>query len=485
METESSQPSKGLLQRTFRGFFWVLLGSGVQAVLKTGVVAVLARLVTPGEFGLMGIAFVVLEFSKMFTQMGVGPALVQRTEIETRHLTTGLTLSLMIGAFFSLLLLVTAPFVALFFRMPGLTNILRVLSIVFLINSFTIIAQALMQRNMKFRINSAIEVGSYAIGYGLVGIVLAYLGLGVWSLVFASLAQAIVLTAFLLSVQPFPKKLGFDRTAFRDLLFFGGGFTLARIANFLALQGDNLVVGRLLGARLLGIYGRAYQFMVMPAGLFGNALDKALFPAMAKVQSDQTRVSRAYLTGVSIIALVAIPLSFLSYLLAPEIVMVMLGPEWGEVITPFQILACSLLFRMSYKMSDSLCRATGAVYRRAWRQVIYAAMVLTGSWIGQFWGLPGVAWGVAASLVGNFLLMAQLSLQLTDVTWYQIAQAHKPGILLGLIAGLACQAVVSLCRGNNIPDLLTIFLAATGVGMALLLALLSFPGLFISSHLKE
>ncbi|HTF28020.1 MAG TPA: oligosaccharide flippase family protein, partial [Flavitalea sp.] len=249
--------------------------------------------------------------------------------------------------------------------------------------------------------------------------------------------------------------------------------------------GDNLVVGRMLGAAALGIYGRAYQFMVMPAGLFGNALDKALFPAMAKVQGDKPRLAKAYLTGVRLIALIAIPLSFLIFLLAPEIIRILLGPEWIEVTLPLQVLACSLLFRMSYKMSDSLSRATGAVYRRAWRQVIYAIMVLTGTYIGQFWGLYGVACGVAVALIGNFLLMAHLSLKLINISWLEMVKAHKHGLVFGIMTGAVSYSVIALCRMNSVPDFMTLIMTGAGTGATLLFALFYFPGLIISLEVKE
>ncbi|MEX2232409.1 MAG: lipopolysaccharide biosynthesis protein [Cyclobacteriaceae bacterium] len=485
MEGKNTPTSKTLTQRTFAGFLWVGLGSGVQVVLKIGVLAVLARLITPNDFGLMGIALIVIEFAKMISHMGVGPALVQRKEVERRHLVTGFTLSLLIGGFFAFLLLLTSPYIAVFFGMPELKKALQVLSVVFVIDSFTLIAQALMQRSMKFKMSSAIEVTSYIIGYGAVGIFLGHLGWGVWALVAASLGQSLVLTALLLFVQPFPKVFGFELKAFRELIFFGGGFTIAKIANYLATQGDNLVVGRMLGATALGIYGRAYQFMVMPASLFGNALDKALFPAMAKVQDHQARLAKAYLTGVSLIALIAFPCSIMMFFLAPEIVMLLLGPDWTEVILPFQILACSLFFRMSYKMSDSLSRATGTVYRRAWRQIIYAVMVLTGSYIGQLWGVYGVACGVAVALVGNFLLMASLSLQLTNITWFEMLKAHKQGMILGIINGVVTYALVTLSRMNNFPELMTLIITAAGAGITLLLTLLYFPGLIVSLELKK
>jgi O-antigen/teichoic acid export membrane protein len=476
---------KKLTDRTVSGFLWMITGSGIQVMLKIGVLAILARLVSPKEFGLVGMAVIVVEFSKMFTHMGVGPAIVQRKEIEERHLTTGFTLSLLMGGFFAGMLLLAAPLLADFFRMEGLTSVLRLVSLIFLVDSLTLIGQALMQRNMRFKVIAAVEVASYAIGYGAVGIILGKLGWGVWALVTAHLSQAILHAVLVAIVQPFSKRPGFDRDAFKELLHFGGGMTIARIGNFLANQGDNLVIGRTLGAGSLGIYGRAYQFMVMPAGLFGSALDKALFPAMAKVQEDKQRLGKAYLTGVSTIALVAIPLSVLFVLLAPEIVMILLGPDWAAVILPFQILACSLLFRMSYKMSDSLARATGAVYRRAWRQLIYASAVVIGSYIGHFWGLYGVACGVAMALVVNFLIMGHLSIQLTGINWLDMLKAHWHGLLLGITTGLISYAIVMLCRQYSKSHLLILLGSGLGVGVLMSLAIWLFPRLFIRDDQRE
>ena len=470
---------KKLTEQTFLGFLWMITGSGIQVVLKIVVIAVLARLITPKEFGVMGIAVIVLEFSKLFTQMGVGPAIIQRKELERRHLEVGFTLSLLMGLFFSSLLVLIAPLLAAFFRMEGLVPIMRVISLVFLVDSFTLIGQALMQRNMKFKVITTIEVLSYTIGYGAVGIVLGYFGWGVWALVIANLSQAVLQAVLIVWVQPFSKRLGTDFKTFKELLHFGGGMTIARIGNYLALQGDNLVVGRILGEQALGIYGRAYQFMAMPAGLFGNALDKTLFPAMAKVQDDKQKLGKAYLTSVSIIALIAIPLSILLVVLAPETIMTLLGSNWKDVILPFQILACSLLFRMSYKMSDSLTRAMGAVYRRAWRQFIFAALVIIGAYVGHFWSLSGVAWGVAVALVVNFLLMAQLSIQLVDITWLSILKAHWHGLILGATTGIVSYIIVKVCRFYIQSHALTLLISIVSISFLLFLVIWYFPRVFI------
>lgn len=476
---------KKLTERTFSGFLWMMTGSGIQIMLKVGVLAVLARLVSPKEFGLISIAVIAVEFSKMLIQMGVGPAIVQRKELEDRHLTAGFTLSLFMGLFFIALLALIAPSLAVFFRMEGLTSVLRVVSLVFLLDSLTLIGQALMQRNMKFKLISVVEVASYAIGYGAVGIFLGSIGWGVWALVIAHISQAALHAILVVLVQPFPKKPGFEQKAFKELLGFGGGFTIARIGNYLALQGDNLVVGRMLGAAALGIYGRAYQLMVMPSNLLGTTLDKALFPAMAKVQDDKQKLGKAYLAGVSSIALVAIPLSIILVLLAPEIVLVLLGPDWIEVVLPFQILTCSLLFRMSYKMSDTLAKAVGAVYRRAWRQILYAFVVIAGSYIGQFWGLYGVACGVATALVVNFFMMTQLSLQLTSISWLEIFNAHRPGMTLGMSAGTLCYVLVNFCRLYFQSHFFTLLITGLVVGIILLLTICYLPDLFIKDDQKK
>ncbi|HEV8176828.1 MAG TPA: lipopolysaccharide biosynthesis protein, partial [Gemmatimonadales bacterium] len=369
--------------------FWTASGKAIRSGLQVLVLAVLARLVTPADFGVVNAALVFIGFSAIFAQVGLGPALIQRPVLEPRHLKTAFVASVYFGLLFGVVIWAIAPLVTEFFRMPPLEPVLKALAWTFPIRGLGIVSQSLMQREMRFRWLASREVASFAIGYGLVGSILALQGWGVWALVVANLAQTGVNTVMLLVGRRPP--LGFwpERRAFQELVYFGGGFTAARIANYLAGQGDNLVVGRWLGPAALGLYGRAYQLMAVPAAAVGDVLDTVLFPAMASVQDDVQRVAVAYRKGVSLIALTILPASVLLFGLAPEVVDVLLGPRWTAVVAPLQILTIGMLFRTSYKMSDSICRATGAVYRRAWRQVVYAVLVLGGSWIGSHWGVTG------------------------------------------------------------------------------------------------
>lgn len=476
-----SKAKSSLTRETVAGIFWVGFGRGGRVILQIVVLAILARLLTPADFGVVSAGLVVIGFSSIFSQLGFGPALVQRPNLERKHIQTAFTASVLFGLLVGVLIWLGAPLAAAFFRIDRVAPVLRVLAWTFPLKGLGVVSESLLQRDLRFRWLANRELASYGLGYGLVGVALAWNGAGVWALVGANMAQAALNTGLLILVRPPSVSLRVDRAAFQDLAFFGGGFTAAKIGNYVALQGDNLVVGRWLGPAALGIYGRAYQLMAMPAALFADVLDTALFPAMAKVQGESQRLTTAYRRGVSLIALVMLPASALLFTLAPELVYLLLGPHWSSAVAPFQILALGMLFRSSYKMSDSICRATGAVYRRAWRQGVYGALVVGGAWVGQRWGLPYVALGVLGALVINFLLMAQLSLNVSAMTWRSFFLAHAAALRLGLASGGIAWAAVSLLRQWELPAVVRA-LGALSVALASMLWLVwRLPRLFLGS----
>lgn len=476
-----SKKTSSLTRDTVTGMFWVAFGRAGRAILQILVLAILARLLTPADFGVVSAGLVVIGFSAIFSQLGFGPALVQRPNLEQRHIEAAFTASVLFGLFVGLLIWLGAPLAADFFRIERVAPVLRVLAWTFPLKGLGTVSESLLQRDLRFRWLANREVASYGLGYGLVGVVLAWSGAGVWALVAANMAQATLNTGLLIVARPPSVRLRVNREAFRDLAIFGGGFTAAKIGNYVALQGDNLVVGRWLGPAALGAYGRAYQLMAMPAALFADVLDTALFPAMAKVQDDEQRLTTAYRRGVALVALVMLPASALLFVLAPELVYLFLGPRWASAVAPFKILALGMLFRSSYKMSDSICRATGAVYRRAWRQGVYGLLVIGGAWVGQHWGLSGVAWGVLGALVINFFLMAQLSLTVSGMNWGNFFIAHAAAMRLALASGGSAWIVVTILRHQEIAMSVRGPAAALAGLVCMLLALWWMPGLFLGS----
>jgi PST family polysaccharide transporter len=453
-------PEGDLRGRTLGGMIWTFSGAGFQAILRLALFLVLARLLGPEAFGIVGAALVVIHLSSVFSNLGISAALVQRPALGPRHVQTAFVFALASGALVSLALQLLTPAIVGFFEFEGLTGVLRTLALVPLLHNLGIVAEGLARRALAFRRLAVISVISFALGYGLVGVGLALLGAGAWALVGANLAEAGTRSAMLLAAQPHAKAGGFDRVALRDLVAFSGGLTVKHLGQALAQSLDNVVVGRWLGAEALGLYGRAYQLISMPPAVLGNAIIAVLFPVMSRVQHDRARLAAAYRRGSAVLGLLTFPIIAAVLVLAPELVLALLGPAWVGVIVPLQILAPGVFFRMVFQVSDSLATATGAVYAIAWRQGVFAAAVLTGALIGQHWHLPGVAAGVVAAQLLYFLLTTQLSLGLTSLAAQAFAAALVRGVLLGTLAGIELLLLVLILRHLEAPPAVTLGVAA-------------------------
>jgi O-antigen/teichoic acid export membrane protein len=468
-----------LTERVLAGVLWTSLAMGAQSVVQLLALVVLARLLSPSEFGVFGAVMVVIGFGTIFSQLGVGPAIVQRPVLEERHIRTGFTLSLLFSVAVIGVVWIGAPAIASFFHTPELEPVTRAACLVFACQGISTVAEAMAQRELRFRWLAGNDACALAAGFIGVGPVLAWSGFGVWALVGAYLTQYLVRAVILLAGQPHPKRPLLEVRAARELFYFGGGFTLARIGNYLAGHGDNLIVGRFLGVQALGLYTHAYQLMTAPATVVGLVLDRVLFPAMALVQLEPVRLARAYRSGVAVCALLILPASTILVILAPEIVLLLLGPAWMGVVEPFRILAVGMLFRSSYKLSDSVARATGAVYNRAWRQAAFALAIVGGSVIGQFWGLRGVALGVLAAIAINFFVMAQLSLRLTKMRWAEFGAAHVPALALAVALGMPASALVGWMRSMQLSPFVALFCTGLFVIAAGLLLCWCLPRAFL------
>jgi len=473
---------RGLTNRALGGMLWTFSGTGVQAVVQLLVLMVLGRLLTPTDFGLMGAAAVVIALSQIVSQVGVGPAIVQRRELEPVHVRVAFTISGALGFVLGAAVWLAAPALAAFYRIPAVEPVLRGVALLFPIDGLNTVGESLLVRQLRFRLFVAVELGSYVLGYACVGVWLAWQGYGVWALVAANVAQVTVRTVGMYVATMHPIRPSLNLRASRDLLSYGFGHSLAQVGALLSQQGDNLVVGRWLGPAALGIYGRAYNLMVMPASVFGRIVNRVLFPVMAQVQDERERLAGAYERVLAIVALMSLPVSAFLWVVAPEFIPVLLGPGWLGVVLPFRLFTVSLLFRMSSKISDACTKAAGAVYSRALVQAGYAVLVLVGAFIGQHWGVGGVAIAVSITMGINWVAMAALSRSVTGLSWARFARAQVPGALLaGVVAGAAAVAVQAAraAHGGPVSILAAASLAAAAV---VIVASKSKSQVFLGAH---
>lgn len=459
---------ENLTQKTFKGFFWQFGGTIFKTFIQLGVLFILARLISKAEFGVAQSALVVVGLSKLLSQLGVGPALVQKANLTPVHIRVGSTISLGLSLLFFLIVFFSSGLLSDFFKMPELETVLKVVAIIFIIEGITTVSQSLLLRKMKQKVLVKIDFISYSIGYGVVAIILSYNGFGLWSLIIGQMMQSLLkcILSFIKckhSIMPcFNKKAG------GELLYFGGGFTIAKLFNYLALQGDNIVTGRYLGPDALGIYSRAYSIMVKPVSLIGDSIDKALFPAMAARQNQRDRLIEAFINGSKMISFLCIPISCALVLSSKEIVHVMLGIKWNDTIIPLQILTAGLIFRMGYKMGDCLSRATGNVYSRAKRQFVYAACVIFGCYIGSHWGIIGVAFGTLFAVTVNYILMIHLSLNILKINWGYFLKRTLSELHIAILLAIIFAVIIYLARQFFIADLMILLFSYGIYGLVIM-----------------
>ena len=448
--------AESLTTRTARAAKWRLLGAGAAGVSQFVVGVLLARLLTPEDFGIVGLAFVVLGLAQPLGDLGLGSAVVQRTQLTDRHVRTAFTFSALMGLVVAVALVMVAPLGAAVMRDANVTPVLRVLSVGFAIRGTAVVAEALLRRHLDFRRHVLIETASYVLGYGGVGVSLALLGHGVWSLVWGGLVQALLSSVAQLAVVRHPVRPLLTVRELTELLSFGVGATLSSCVNYVARNGDYFVVGRSMGAASLGLYSRAYGLMNLPHTYAANVMSRVMFPAFAQVQGERVRLLRAYLLLTELTAMVAAPSMVTLAIVAPHFVRSLYGPQWNGVVVPLQILCMAGYFRALYHLGGVLAQSVGHVYGELRCEVIYAGLVIAGTLAGSSYGLSGVAVGVGTAILYMFVACGNLALRATGATWGTYLQVQRGALVTaGVTGGVALLTRLPLEAGRASSAVIT------------------------------
>lgn len=471
------QPKRGLEARSLSGFFWIFTGSGALVVIRILVIAVLARILTPADFGVIGAATVVISLGEVFARIGVAPSIVQLRDLTEAHIRTGFTLSIMFGVTAGVITWLSAPLVASLFQIPDLASVVKVLALLFPIRSLSIVSEGLIQRKMRYKAMASMEFLSYLVGYAPIAVLAATAGYGFWALACGQLIQTLVFATGMIALARHPKKPLLNGPIAREIGRFGFGATLARLGNYIAMNADYFVVGRWLGPAALGIYTRAFYFVAQPTSLIGAVADKVLFPAMASIQDKHERLNRAYAKAIGLIAMVSFPACAFLAAMGQEIVMILLGPKWDEAVIPFQILLLSLPFRTAYKLTSTLLRASGYVYTLALWQWIYALSVVCGAFAGSPFGIIGVACGVSTAIILNFWIGLAFARAARRVSVTDILAAIMRHIFVSVVLYLTVLSVHYAGVRFEFPSILTVLLGAVVSACIMLLVLICAPRL--------
>jgi len=370
---------------TVTGVGWVVGERVGRSALQFLVMACLARLLDPQDFGLVGMILVFTGFAGLFSDFGLSAALVQREVIEERHYSSVFWVNVGIGVALAALLSVLAPLIAAFYTEPRLTSMTRVVALGFVFSSLSTVQRARLQRAMDFRLLTKVELLS-AGGAGAVAVGVALAGGGVWSLIWEGLAASCLAAVIFWLVAAWRPRFMFDRKALADLFWFGGNLLGFSVLNYWIRNVDKMLIGKVMGSAKLGIYGRAYSLMLLPLTQITSVLSRVMFPAMSRIQKDPMRVKRVFLRTVAAIALITFPMMLGALVTAEHIVLTVYGPQWLSAVPVFKIL-CLL------GMLQSIVSSTGWIYlsqgRTDWffwwgagAGVLLIGSIVLGVWLG-------------------------------------------------------------------------------------------------------
>jgi PST family polysaccharide transporter len=423
-----SENRRSLRQETIAGIGWTAIAQIAKLTVQFAISIILARLLLPQDFGLVAMIAVFTGFAALFGELGFGAALIQRELVEERHFSSVFWLNLFAGLILTGLIMAVAPAVALFYGEPRLTPLTMLVALNFSIGPLNMVQSAILRRRMEFRSLALAEI-AIAIVAGVVGILLATLGFGVWSLVWQMLTASSMTVVVLWWITGWRPLLLFDRQAVVDLLRFSANLVGFRTVNYWVRNGDDMLIGKFIGSGGLGIYARAYSIMVLPLNQITNILTRVMFPALSRVQNDKPLVKRTYLRALAMIALLSFPMMMGLLVVSEHFVLALYGPNWAEVIPILHIF--SLL-----GMVQSIGTTVGWIYESQGRT----------DWMFR-WGLGAgallIASIVVGILIGNVRAVA-LSYALTSGVILLYPSFAIPGKLIGMTFGDLVQTVAGI-----------------------------------------
>lgn len=479
MDSIDIKDIKRLKSTLLSGVFWQTVRIIFITMMRIGVMSVMARLILPEFFGVITVALIIITFPRFLFHSGMNQFIIREINNDKKLLETCFTISILMGVIITTIILLLSPFFADFFNMSILESVLKVMALDFIIQSLSLVGTSIMQKNMKFRFLARISIISYAIGYGGVGIMLAWKGIGVWALASAFMTAELIECCLILVFQPHSKSLKINKETFHNMFQYSFGISLDSIADYIARQVDNFIVGRWNGAAALGYYSRAYSLMTQPINLLGQFTGAVLFSAITKIQNEQERLNSIYKRGSALLSLSAIPISVLICLLSSQIVNILFGPNWRPVTIPLQVLTAGIYFRAASKLYSVFARSAGVVYKLASIRWIYVSTMTLGVWVGHYYGINAVSAGVVFALTVQFLLLIHLSNKISKSNWRDVIKVHLPAFALGAIVLIVSLATSSLLKTYHQTDIVIIVLTTLAAIAIAVLAIRFFPLIFI------
>jgi O-antigen/teichoic acid export membrane protein len=426
-----------LKQKVMSGLRWSAGLRMVAQLLTWAVTIIVIRLLSPGDYGLMAMAGVFMALLSMVSEVGLGSVIVQRKDLDLDSLQSIFGFVLVVSLFLCCLLLVGAPLISNYYNEPMLLPMLWVLSFIFLFSGPSVLPRALLLRKLHYKKIATIEfVG--AIAGSVCTLVMALAGMGVWSLVGGYLAIRLVLVVCLYAAEPFPYFPKFKLRGMGAIFSFSGQVTISRMLwYFYASAAATLIIGKVLGKDLLGVYEVALYLACLPMEKVGGMINQIAFPAFSAIQDNPQLAGKHFLKAVRIISFIAIPIFWGISSIAPEIIGVFLGDEWIDAVVPLQIIAVVVPLRMVRNLMSSALTGLGRTDLDLKNEIVAVVLMPVAFFAATRWGVVGVSlvWLLVFPLV--FVVNLECTRKILKFSYWAIYKEMWKTFLCGSIMYLS------------------------------------------------
>jgi O-antigen/teichoic acid export membrane protein len=454
-----------LSRQTLHAAIWNYVSFGLNKLSVIVTITVLARVLGPNEFGVVGFATLAISYLSVLQGLGLNQALVQRRENIEEASDTVFSSNILLGMILTVVVYASAPFVAVFFHEPRVELLMRVLGICFTIDALGQTHVALLRRDLDFRRKLITDVGR-AVIKGVVSVGLALLGYGVWSLVYGQLAGAAGAVVLAWMSNPWRPRIRINLLLLRSMMMFSLPLIAGDILSAITSNLDYTIIGRFLGDTALGLYTMAFRIPDLAITSIWSKLALVLFPAYSSIQHDMRLLTKGFLATIRYLQLVITPISLTIMILADPLVRVLLGPEWVDAIPILRLIAVSSLIHSIATNVGDIYKATGRP-SILWKLSIFDLAVLAVCLaVGVHYGLIGVAVGHIIAALAVMALRLYVATRILDITLGDIWQPIRPSFNAGVVLCLGALPVYALMADDNPLLRLVAVGAAAGLSYA-------------------
>jgi O-antigen/teichoic acid export membrane protein len=435
--------------RSVRGGLVNVTSQGAQFLIQSIATVVLARLLTPADFGLVAMVATVTGLGQAFADLGLSEATIQRKEISHIQVSALFWINVAIGLGLMLITAALAPVFARFYREPRLANITLLVSLTFLIGGLRVQPDAILKRQMRFSSLAIRDVASYALAVP-VAITMACRGAGYWAIVALPLTlnfTAMALSWLMVNWRPGPPRRD---AQIGSMIAFGGNVAASYFIITVSRSADNVLIGWYSGAGPLGLYSRAYNLLMLPVRQLSAPAASVAIPAFSRVQGDPERFARYYLRAVNLIMWISAPIFGFLFAAAQPVIVLTLGNQWRAAAPVFQILAVSALVQLLLESTIWLFVSRGQSHQLLKLLLIITPIIVGSYAIGLPFGIKGVALSGSLVLLSVLPWMLKFAFRGTNLTLQRVGRAILYPIALCLAGVFLAELALHLIGPERI-----------------------------------